>query len=122
MLDKAAGVGCFLSLGAQPHFERGKRTDNAEPGLGHDDCDCTQMRQPEPQSIDPLPPEMWLRTRAGGTTYAGSFVQHWLQRILYYDAPTWVFTLVYSLFGLAVVATWWYFPPTSKRRAERGSR
>jgi hypothetical protein len=56
--------------------------------------------------------EMWLRSRArGGSTYTGSFIEHWLQRLLYYDAPAWVFTLAYSLFGLAVAAAWWYFPP-----------
>jgi hypothetical protein len=55
--------------------------------------------------------EMWLRMRARETTYAGSFIEHWLQRILYYEAPAWVFTTAYSLFALLVVATWWYFPP-----------
>ena len=60
--------------------------------------------------------EMWLRAKGGLTTYSGSFVEYWLQRALYYDAPSWMFTLAYSLFGLLVVATWWYFPPNSKRR------
>jgi GNAT superfamily N-acetyltransferase len=57
--------------------------------------------------------EMRLRAKAGAETYAGSFIGHWLQRILYYDAPPWVFTLGYTIFGLVVVATWWYFPPNS---------
>ena len=60
--------------------------------------------------------EMWLRTKAHETTYAGSFVEHWLQRILYYEAPPWVFTVAYSLFGLLVAASWWYFPPNFRRR------
>ena len=60
--------------------------------------------------------EMWLRARAGASTYREGFVEHWLQRILYYDAPPWVFTLGYTLFGLLVAATWWYFPPASRRR------
>ena len=55
--------------------------------------------------------EMWLRRQAGASGYTGSFIEHWLQRLLYYDAPGWVFTLAYSVFGLAVVATWWLFPP-----------
>lgn len=59
--------------------------------------------------------EMWLRAKARASTYAGSFIEHWLQRVLYYEAPSWVFTLVYSLFGLLVVAVWWYFPPKLKR-------
>lgn len=60
--------------------------------------------------------EMWLRARAGAATYDGGFIEHWVQRMLYYDAPAWIFTLGYSLFGLAVVATWWYFPPAFRRR------
>ena len=60
--------------------------------------------------------EMWLRAKARATTYSGSFIEHWLQRALYYEAPTWVFALAYSLFGLLVVVTWWYFPPKFKRR------
>lgn len=58
--------------------------------------------------------EMWLRANARAGTYSGSFIGHWLQRLLYYEAPTWVFTLGYSLFGLLVAATWWCFPPTTK--------
>lgn len=58
--------------------------------------------------------EMWLRVKGGGPAYSGGFIEHWLQYLLYYDAPAWVFTLVYSLFGLAVLATWWLFPPRRK--------
>jgi polyferredoxin len=64
--------------------------------------------------------EMWLRTKAGATTYAGSFIGFWLQRILYYDAPPWAFALAYSLFGLVVAATWWYFPPRFRHRGSAG--
>ncbi len=60
--------------------------------------------------------EMWLRAKARATTYTGSFIEHWLQRILYYQAPAWAFTFCYSLFLLIVVVTWWYFPPKLKRR------
>jgi polyferredoxin len=60
--------------------------------------------------------EIRLRAKAGATTYSGSFIEHWLQQILYYEAPPWVFTIGYSLFGLLVAVTWWYFPPKSKRR------
>lgn len=63
--------------------------------------------------------EMWLRAKTRTTTYAGSFIEHWLQRLLYYDAPTWVFTLAYSLFGLVVIAAWWYLPPRSRRCADQ---
>jgi len=60
--------------------------------------------------------EMWLRSQAGVNTYAGGFVEHWLQQLLYYNAPQWVFVLGYSVFAGLVLATWWYFPPSSKGR------
>jgi hypothetical protein len=60
--------------------------------------------------------EMWLRSQGGDRTYAGGFIAHWVQRILFHEAPSWVFTLAYSLFGLAVLAAWWYFPPQRTRR------
>jgi len=58
--------------------------------------------------------ESWLREQAGEAAYAASFIEHWVQRVLYYEAPLWVFTLVYTVFGLLVAATWWYFPPTRR--------
>ena len=63
--------------------------------------------------------EMWLRTKARETTYSGGFIEYWFQNLLYYEAPTWVFTLTYTLFGLIVAATWWYFPPRFKRRIHK---
>lgn len=60
--------------------------------------------------------EMWLRAQSGMRTYSGSFIAYWLGRLMYYEAPAWIFTLVYSLFGLLVAATWWRFPPAIKRK------
>ena len=60
--------------------------------------------------------EMSLRSKAGDGTYNGSFIEHWLQQLLYYSAPPWVFVLLYSAFFLAVAATWCYFPPKPWRR------
>ena len=55
--------------------------------------------------------EMWLRARAHLPTYANTFIGHWLQTFLYFDAPAWVFTVVYTFFGLLVVAAWVRYPP-----------
>lgn len=60
--------------------------------------------------------ERWLRAEAGSHGHAGGFIEYWLQRLLYYHAPDWVFTLVYTLFGSLVLATWWLFPPRWRRR------
>jgi hypothetical protein len=64
--------------------------------------------------------EMWLRSQAGAATYRGSFIEHWLQRLLYYDLPPWVFMLGYTLFGLLVLATWICFPPETKGKSKDG--
>ncbi len=50
--------------------------------------------------------EMALRAKAGDATYAGSFIAHWMQSLLYYEAPLWVFGLIYTIFAAAVVASW----------------
>ena len=60
--------------------------------------------------------EQWLRRQAGSAAYEGSFVEHWVQRMLYYDAPPWVFTVAYTAFGLLVLVAWRRFPP---RRHDR---
>ncbi|MCG7499649.1 DUF2784 domain-containing protein [Vibrio sp. Of7-15] len=55
--------------------------------------------------------EMWLRAQVNEAHYTGSFIQYWLQRILYYQASDWVFILIYTLFGLLVIVSWVRLPP-----------
>lgn len=55
--------------------------------------------------------EMDLRTMAGEAAYSGSFIAHWLERLLYYRAPDWVFVLLYTGFGALVVASWIWIRP-----------
>ena len=59
--------------------------------------------------------EMRLRELSGGERYEDSFIQHWVQTILYYEAPEWVFSVVYMLFGGLIVATWFIVPPKRHR-------
>ena len=59
--------------------------------------------------------ESWLRAQAGQPGYARSFIEHWLQRMLFFEAPLWVFTCAYTMFAVLVVVAWWYFPPTRRR-------
>ena len=61
--------------------------------------------------------EMALRARAGDAVYAGAFVAHWLESLLYYQAPPWVFTLAYTVFGALVVLCWFWVRPRPLRRA-----
>lgn len=60
--------------------------------------------------------EMSLRDKAGDATYGGSFVSYWLQRLLFYNAPPWVFVVCYTLFGFAVIGSWLKFRPRSFRK------
>lgn len=62
--------------------------------------------------------ENWLRRQARLAGYEKSFIEHWVQRLLYYDAPAWVFVLAYTLFGLLVLWLWRRWPP--RRRAGKG--
>lgn len=57
--------------------------------------------------------EMALRERAGDITYSGAFIAHWLDALLYYQAPMWVFAVCYTLFAAMVVASWFWVPPRS---------
>ena len=57
-----------------------------------------------------------LRSRAGEALYGGSFIAYWVRAALYYDAPVWVFVSAYTLFGLAVVASWVAIRPRAFRR------
>ena len=73
---------------------------------------CIVMAQAWAGMICPLTTlEMWLRKQDGLTTYTGSFIAHWLQTIIYWDLPSWVFTAAYSLFALLVMAAWYFVPP-----------
>jgi multisubunit Na+/H+ antiporter MnhB subunit len=55
--------------------------------------------------------ETTLRSRAGEAAYAGSFVAHWLEILLYYRVPPWVFVVCYTAFGAVVVASWFWVRP-----------
>ena len=58
--------------------------------------------------------EMWLRDRAGDATYSGAFIAHWLESILYFQAPAWVFAVCYTAFGALVIASWFWVRPNEK--------
>jgi len=55
--------------------------------------------------------ETSLRARAGDATYTGAFIAHWIEKLLYYQAPWWVFATLYTLFGALVAASWIWVRP-----------
>lgn len=67
--------------------------------------------------------EQWLRLGAGqgaaDQVYQGDFIGHWLGRLLFYQAPPWVFMAAYTAFAALVAACWWWAPPLRSRRMRR---
>jgi hypothetical protein len=59
--------------------------------------------------------EMALRREAGQSAYGESFVAHWVGSLLFYEAPSWAFTLAYTVFGVLVLASWYWLPPRRRR-------
>jgi hypothetical protein len=57
-----------------------------------------------------------LRLRAGEPAYAESFMAHWLHRLIFFDAPPWVFTVAYTVFAGLVAATWYWGRPVRPDR------
>lgn len=55
--------------------------------------------------------EAWLRVRSGTTPHGMGFIAYWVQRLLFYQAPLWLFVLLYTGFGALVAAVWWLYPP-----------
>lgn len=66
--------------------------------------------------------ESWLRTQAGGPAYRKGFIEHWVQWLIFYEAPGWVFTALYSAFGALVVLAWWAYPPARSTTGRRGRK
>jgi hypothetical protein len=52
-----------------------------------------------------------LRRAGGGTGYATSFIGHWLQYLIFYEAPAAAFLWVYTVFLLVVVICLIGYPP-----------
>jgi hypothetical protein len=55
--------------------------------------------------------EKQLRVKAGEAVYKGDFIANWAHWLIFYDFPPWVFTMIYILFGLAVLAAFIAAPP-----------
>ncbi|WP_291008905.1 DUF2784 domain-containing protein [Hydrogenophaga sp.] len=55
--------------------------------------------------------EQDLRRLAGETAYRESFIEHWLSRLLYWEAPWWVFVAAYTGFAVLVGTAWWWVRP-----------
>lgn len=63
------------------------------------------------------PLTVWEDMLRGGAR-PDSFVGRWVQRLLYYDAPEWVFSAAYLLWAAATLLTMWFVAP--RRRGDSG--
>lgn len=62
--------------------------------------------------------EQALRRHAGETAYGGSFIEYWLSRLIFFEAPAWAFVAAYTAFAGLVITAWFVVPP--RRRGRRG--
>lgn len=66
--------------------------------------------------------EQALRRMAGQGGYRESFVEHWLSRLLYWEAPWWVFVTAYTGFAVVVLLAWKWVRPRRHRTRRTGSQ
>ena len=52
-----------------------------------------------------------LRVAAGQNVADVSFVARLIHQLMFFEFPPIVFTVGYCLFGLAVLGSWWLYPP-----------
>jgi len=63
--------------------------------------------------------EIVLRLKGGQTGYARDFIGYWFDRIIFHDAPPWVFATAYFTFGALVLLSFWLVPVRSSRPRPR---
>jgi hypothetical protein len=54
--------------------------------------------------------------RLRGQEIATGFIERWIDRLLFYEAPAWVFTAAYLAFAALVLLTWVAVPPARRAR------
>lgn len=59
--------------------------------------------------------EQQLRAHAGQPVYEAGLIEHWVGRLIFFEAPAWMFVAAYTAFAVAVAASWWRWPPRWRR-------
>ncbi|EQD76007.1 hypothetical protein B1B_01979, partial [mine drainage metagenome] len=52
-----------------------------------------------------------LSTRAEARGHTPPLIAHWINQLIFWPIPLWVFTLLYIVVWVYTVALWWRFPP-----------
>lgn len=55
--------------------------------------------------------EQLLRRHAGQSVHDVSFVEYWLSRILFFEAPWWIFVAAYTVLVALAALAWRCWPP-----------
>jgi hypothetical protein len=66
------------------------------------------------------PLTLWEDALRGRDSEVG-FVARWVRRVLFYDFPEWVFTVVYVVFAAIVALTLWLVPPERRAKNKTGA-
>jgi hypothetical protein len=43
------------------------------------------------------------------------FLERWIERLMFFDLPSWVFTLLYTVYGILIAVMWVAIPANSRR-------
>ena len=57
-----------------------------------------------------------LRVIAGETGYDQGFISAWVSRLLYWDLPFWLFTLIYVAVAILAISLMFKIPPEKKKK------
>jgi len=64
--------------------------------------------------------ENYLRVKAGqDQVYETSFMQEWIHKIMFFDFSELTFVIVYALFFVVILLTFWVIPPDLRKSSER---
>lgn len=66
--------------------------------------------------------EMNLRISGGADFHSQRFIQHWLHKILFYEAPDVVFTILYVSFAVLVGISFYYVPVSNQRKTRKSAQ
>ena len=58
--------------------------------------------------------ESELRQESGQAGYDVGFIETWLHKLMYFEAPLWVFTIAYAAFTALVAWCYWKYPPRAR--------
>lgn len=54
---------------------------------------------------------VWQHTLARGGGEAQPLIAGWINRLIFWPLPLWVFAVIYVAVGLYALALWWWVPP-----------